>query len=237
MTVEIIAEFGSNPQAHDWGFDLFCAFAAGAGATHAKVQLWRTDVIYPEHMREAKRAWEFPRERLSEFVEEAHRYGLKAGASVFDGEAVQLVAQHCDFLKLAAREWANTVLIRQTLQACKKYGRPLYRSLPHIGRNHYPGPIPVITLHAIPEYPASMAWSLINVIRMARYASLHGPGWGWSSHTRAPGWLDCALAARLGTVVVEKHLALARSDPEGKHSLLPGEFAHMVRRVKAWAKQ
>ena len=224
----IIAEFGSNPAAYGWNFESWCRAAAQAGATHAKVQLWQTD-HFPEAEWEEKWRYEFPRSRLKEFVETAHRYGLKAGASVFDADAVYLTTHllTCDFLKLAAREQLNFEL----RSSCVESGKPVYRSVSDL-ENFVPWRREV-TLFAIQHYPARMTGALLTLLSVARFFKNTGWSWGWSSHTR--GWLDCAMAARLGAVVIEKHLALERSDPEGGHSLLPGKFMHMVRRVQAWA--
>src|SRR3990172_1121814 len=108
--VEIVAEGGSSPARWGWNFDLWCRTAAMAKATAVKVQLFKAE-HFPSAEHASKRPLEFPRARLVEFVEAAHRHGLRAGASVFDNEAVELAAKHCDFLKLAAREWDNAELI------------------------------------------------------------------------------------------------------------------------------
>lgn len=235
--VTVIAELGSNPAAHDWDFNEFCRVAFFAGANAVKCQLWKTE-HFPSWEWAAKRPLEFPRAMLPEFVAQAHRRVLKAGASVFDVEAVELAAAKCDFLKLAAREQGNDALI----SACVYLGRglPVYRSISEAdsyaryfsmgkeeGREF-------VTLYALQRYPASMARSLVALLAWRLFVySLEEDGpieWGWSSHSR--GALDCVLAARLGASVIEKHLCLSKSDPEGGHSLLPDEFGRMVSQIR-----
>ena len=227
--MKIIAELCSNIGDYSWDFDAFCRAAALAGATDAKVQLWRIE-MYPEAMREAKHRYEFPRQLLPHFVQVAHLHGLAAGASVFDEEAVDLAARHCDWIKLAARDQDNSELIRY----CFRHSNFLYRSISEMRYNTLPS---MTTLVTVQTYPCPMWRALWQLARVQSSALTLFP-WGWSSHTAtaAPGWLDCALAARLGAQVVEKHLALDPSDVEAGHSLLPHEFGRMVEKVKRWAR-
>ena len=227
--MKIIAEFCSNVGDHAWDFSAFCRSASQAGATDAKVQLWTTG-MYPPAMREAKRRYEFPRALLPHFVEVAHQYGLNAGASVFDEEAVDLAARHCDWIKLAAREQDNEDLIVSSFES----GKFVYRSISDFSSERIFLSTYHIPLFTIQKYPTGMTSALICLFKVWRY--WRGTIWGWSSHTAAPGWLDCALAARLGAQVIEKHLALDPSDVEAGHSLLQYEFKRMVEEVKRWAR-
>ena len=107
----ILAEIGSNvfPFSRD-RMEAFVIAASEAGADAVKVQLYRAD-HFPEHERASKAATEFPRVQFMDFVSMAHAAGLRAGASVFDEDAVDLVAKHGDFIKLATREQDNATLI------------------------------------------------------------------------------------------------------------------------------
>ena len=231
MTIKVIAELGGNPAAYSWNFDSFCRAALFSGANAVKAQLWKVS-HFPTEERESKRPLEFPRALLPEFVAQAHRRVMKAGASVFDVEAVELAARQCDFLK-------NGRLI----DACVYRGRglPVYRSISEpesyvryasLSGDGYGREF--ITLWAQQEYPASMARSLIALLAWGLFVhSLEDDGpieWGWSSHTASA--LDCVLAARLGASVIEKHICLSKSDPEGAHSLLPDEFGRMVSQIR-----
>lgn len=224
--MKLIAELGSNP-APEWDLRRWCEEAAGAGATHVKIQLWRPE-HFPESERADKRWLEFPRSHLGKFAETAHGFGLQAGASVFDGEAIEIVARRCDFLKLAAREVNNPGLTVPTLAAGQRYGKPVYRSVPDLtwgySNRH------MTLLYVIPEYPTPMWKALVAVVRAAvHFRKLESP-WGWSSHTT--GWLDCWLAAKLGASVVEKHFALSKDDVEAGHSLTPDAFQRLAERIR-----
>ena len=224
--MDIIAELGSNPAPHGWPLEDYVQAAALTGATSVKVQCFRAE-HFPEWAQAEKRKVEFPRARLGEFARLAHAYGLAAGASVFDAEAVELCAQELDFLKLAAREQHDYGLGC----LCMHSGKRLYRSISEdkafmdYGYTYQGGAV----LWAIQKYPAGMIESILTLLHAARLFKSHGKRWGWSSHTR--GWLDVTLAARLGASVAEKHFALSADDPEAGHSPMPAQFKRMVKRI------
>lgn len=211
----VIAEIGEHP--HDWQVWLHAAAEAGADAV--KVQLWQPQ-HFPPHEREAKAKWEFPRGEFAWFVADAHSYGLKAGASVFDLESCNLVASSgADFLKLACREEDN---LRLRLQCWLVHGMvgPVYRSVRATrhgarGPRRLPGEIP---LGCVPEYPAVVGDQALF------WHSWPRPK-GWSSHAR--GWLDLKQHSNVTNPmvpdVVERHLG-----PEPWASTAR-EFEQMVR--------
>ena len=239
--IDIIAELGSNPVDYEWNTERFCKFVAQAGATHIKIQVYKSE-HFPAPYQDEKRRLEFPRHRIREFADNAHRFGLKAGASVFDEEAVEICAAEMDFLKLAAREQDNWKLAGMVADTGKSYFRSisnisLFRSVLFIDREGYwQGEKNVSnrkTLYAIQKYPAPMTLSVFHLLRYRKFISnKHGVGdkWGWSSHTT--GALDCILAARLGASAIEKHLALSRSDVEAGHSLNPVKFLKMASKIR-----
>ncbi len=228
--ISIIAEIGSSP-APAWNFEAWCREARLAGATHVKAQLFQAE-HFPAAEQASKRPLVFPRQRFAEFVATAHIYGLLAGASVFDEDAVQLVAARGDFLKLAAREQANRWLI-DTVVSSSSRNKLMYRSVSACRLDEYMLLTNMTTLFAIQQYPASMTTSLLAVWRWARFARRERFNWGWSSHTR--GDWDCRLAARLGATVIEKHLALTETDLEAGHALTPYAFRAMSERLKGEA--
>lgn len=229
MTIKMIAELGSNPAAYGWDFTEFCRAADFAGATHVKIQLWKT-THFPASEWATKRLLEFPRALLPDFVAQAHRRMLKAGASVFDEEAVELTAVQCDFLKLACREQANNALIAQAVRSTLRYDRTLYRTTDNERHDLRLMGVTGTELFTVARYPTRMIIAWLGVLRAARFFGRMDVAWGWSSHTT--GVLDCVLAARLGASVIEKHLCLDKADPEGGHSLLPDEFEHMVSQIR-----
>ena len=212
----IIAELGSNPALGKWGeLGLFIISAKVCGADACKIQLFRAS-HFPEPEQVSKRAVEFPRERLSYFVEAVHSAGMEAGASVFDFDAIRQ-AENFDWLKLAGREQYNVAL---RLRAIKS-GKKIYRSVADFNElSFWQNETP---LGVVAEYPASMGKSLLRVVAWAGIMRSHGiERWGWSSHTKSA--LDCWAATKLGASVIEKHYALSRFDPEAvsyTHLTLP----------------
>jgi sialic acid synthase SpsE len=229
MNVDIIAELGSNPVDYEWDTDIFCERAARTGATHVKIQLYKAE-HFPAPYQAEKRRLEFPRNRICEFAENAHRFGLKAGASVFDAEAVALAAIDLDFLKLAAREQDNHELSHSVEYVCSM-DKPFYRSISRWESLYNYWYIPYgKTLWAIQKYPASMAESLITLLIASARFSFRGLRWGWSSHTVSGR--ECILAKHLGASVIERHFVLSDSDIESGHSSLPKQFERLCRELK-----
>lgn len=222
----IIAEFGSSPARTGWPFNLLCDEAMEAGADAVKIQLFRAD-HFPDREREVKYRLEFPRDRLPEFARAAHDRYLMVGASVFDEEAVKLASEHCDFIKLAAREQYNSDLIFQVFNQNKR----IFRSVSDLsfGAGDRKSD-QVTTLYAVQRYPTPMSLALYWLIRFSMHCKRNRHRWGWSSHTR--GALDCITAARFGASVIEKHFVLSRRDVEAGHSLLPSAFKCMVNDIR-----
>lgn len=239
----IIAELGSSP-APDWFFTVWCYEAQQAGADAVKVQLFKAEhfahyvgvqytgepmqkILVDTEIKQ-KRPLEFPRYRFGGFVAAAHGCNLKAGASVFDEEAVEIVARDGDFIKLAARERCNSTLTINAIEAALEKGKPIYRSISTGDAWPFASFDNLTTLHAIQEYPAPLYRSIVRLFNFSR--RMRTRRWGWSSHTRSI-W-DCVLAARLGASVIEKHFCLSEKDIEAGHSLLPGDFKRMVQLCK-----
>lgn len=230
----IVAEFGSSParEAWDskamayrgWNLEPWCQSAHQVGADAVKIQLWRVE-HFPIEEQKRKRRLEFPMDKLSSFVKTAHDLYLLAGASVFDEEAVRLASEHCDFIKLAAREQYNSDLIFKAFSQNKQVMRSVSDLAFRAGHSNT-----ITTLFAVQVYPTPIALALYWLIRFSMHCKRSGYRWGWSSHTRSA--LDCVVAARLGASVIEKHFALMPEDIEAGHSLLPDAFGRMVRDIR-----
>ena len=228
MRTFIVAELGSNcfPFTDRKLLHLLDG-AALAKVDAVKVQLFRAD-HFPDIERNEKARYVFPRDRLGWFTQQARlRYGLKVGASVFDNDAVDLVADlGLEFIKLATREEHNHKLrnyIQETF-----YGA-IFRSV------DYPPTYPVtrlpreVTLGCIPKYPTkprSGHWGFLHDM----HTYMPAP-WGWSSHTLCVE--DCLIAVAKGARVIEKHLYYSENDPEYRWSLPPMTLRSMVFVIRA----
>jgi len=88
----------------------------------------------------------------------------------------------------------------------------------------------IIVLHCNTAYPTPMAD--VNLKAMCTIRDTFGVDVGYSDHTLG---IEVAIAAvTLGAAVIEKHFTLDRNlpGPDHKASLLPNEFAEMVRSIR-----
>lgn len=240
MTITIIAEAGSSPAAGDWDFGRWARSAQSAGATALKCQMFHAD-HFPKAEQASKRALEFPRERLREFVLAAHDCGLQAGVSVFDTDGAALAGRQCDFLKLAAREQDNEQLIEACYYEPNELGlrmsrrKPIYRSISRFELSEWSCYHNWTTLMTTQSYPTSTVTACLRVLRAASFFKrYYVRRWGWSSHTR--GTFDVLLAVRLGATVIEKHLAITPDDIEAGHSLSVDQFHRMTFAIRKYER-
>jgi N-acetylneuraminate synthase len=91
----------------------------------------------------------------------------------------------------------------------------------------------VTVLHCTSQYPTPLA--SVNLRAMDTLAQAFGLPVGYSDHTE--GALIPVAAVARGACLIEKHLTLDRTLPGPDHmaSLEPGEFAAMVREIRALA--
>ena len=213
----IIAETCSNIISHLGHLESVVMAVRLSGADALKIQLYRA-----EHFglaeQDFKRRTEFPRELFPDLVRMCHTNGLACGASVFDEEAIGVVVDgEGDFLKLATREFDN----RDLEEDCVLSGIPVIESydVRITGRAFPKLNINLMMMACWPQYPAE------SVI-IPRYLSSEG----WSSHTSH--YKDCLIAVSRGAVAIEKHFALDENDFERGWSLMPSEFAEMVKDIR-----
>ena len=230
----IIAEFGANifgGPSIKATLQRFCQLAHESGADAVKVQMYK-HTHFPKPEWGEKSQTEFPRELFPEFCDRAHSLGMAAGASVFDDEAVAIVAEYGDFLKLATRE-ANNEVLRNT---CIKTGVPLIRSVDwrDISTNREPYHAVrismrnnIATLGCVPIYPTPPRPEFLP---FELNVNLDNPC-GWSSHSQ--GFVDVLCAVKEGAVIIEKHFCTHPSDYEARWSLHPRDFAEMVWCIRA----
>ena len=215
----IIAELCSNITQHLDNLDRCIRIVKSCGADAAKLQLFRAD-HFPEAERAQKQRVEFPRELFPTFIALCHYYGLAAGASVFDNDAVDLVVNSDgDFLKLATREWDNEPLYDR----CSKTELPIIYSFDCRNNDGYIRKAikHSIPMACVPEYPAH------------NFQMIENPK-AWSSHT--PHWLDCVIAVSRYARIVEKHIVFSNQDYEAGWSLTSDLFSQMVKDIR-WTEQ
>ena len=215
----VIAELCSNVIRHLRELPDIIRTVANTGATSAKIQLFHYS-SFPLAEQESKRRVQFPRDRLTEFVELCHKNNLLAGASVFDEGAVDcLEGAGADYIKLAVREWENVNL----WQRCLESRLPKIASWEFLKYPELPFAENTLHLACIPQYPTVDG-------KVPDYSP---NDWGWSSHSYPEGnSLDCLIAVSRGACVIERHMAFSETDFEKGHSLFPSEFTVMVKDIR-----
>ncbi|MEZ5669629.1 MAG: N-acetylneuraminate synthase family protein [Alphaproteobacteria bacterium] len=236
--VQFIAEISSNHARDPERCAALIAAAARAGCDAVKFQLFRIDRLFApeilaaseEHRR--RRDWELPVAMIPGLADETRRQGLAFGCTPFDLDAVDELAPHVDFLKVASYELIWPDLIR----ACARTGRPVILSsgmatldevVAGVGHARAAGCRDLTVLHCISAYPTPAAEC--NLAAMGTIARTCGVAVGWSDHSRSP---EVVLRAvhRWNAAAIEFHLDLDGAGAEygPGHCWLPDEIAPVI---------
>jgi N-acetylneuraminate synthase len=236
-----VAEISSN---HNQDLDRCLRFvdtAAAIGCGAVKFQLFTVeDLFAPEiltrsAMHRARRAYELPRAFLPAITRRCRDLGLRFGCTPFSLEAVAVLAEHVDFLKIASYELLWTPLAT----ACAATGLPVMLAtgmadLEEVGRAvtalRAAGCADPTLLHCVSAYPLPPAEANLAAIETLRRT--FGTRVGWSDHSRSPGVIARAVH-RFGAEVVELHLDLEGRGAEfgPGHCWLPEELAPVIRDI------
>jgi N,N'-diacetyllegionaminate synthase len=249
----VIAEAGVN---HNGDLDLarrLIDAAADAGADAVKFQTFRTDALVSgeapkaRYQVETTGAGESQRAMLARLElsagaharlrDHATARGLVFFSTPFDEASADLLAElGVELLKVPSGEVTNLPLLRHV--AAK--GRPVLLSTgmctleevaSAVETLRTAGDPPVAILHCVSAYPAPAEATNLRAMDTLR-ARFDVPV-GLSDHSLG---IEIALAAvARGAAVLEKHLTLDRGLPGPDHraSLEPGDFAALVRGVRA----
>lgn len=242
--VRFVAEVSSN---HQGSLERCLAFvdrAAEIGCDAVKFQLFRVRSLFapeilarsPEHR--ARERWELPVAFLAPIAERARAMGVAFGCTPFDLEAVEVLAPHVDFFKVASYELLWTPL----LAACARTGKPVVLStgmatLAEV-RDAFEalcaaGARDVTLLHCVSGYPAPAREANLAVLprlaRLGRARPAVRTRVGWSDHTTEPGVVQRAIH-RFGASMIELHLDLDGEGDEFRtgHCWLPEAVRRLV---------
>jgi N-acetylneuraminate synthase len=237
-----IAEVSSN-HAQDLGRALaFVDAAAACGCDAVKFQLFRIDRLFaPEILAKrpelrARERWELPVAYLMPLAERARERGILFSCTPFYLEAVEELAPHVAFYKVASYELLWTDL----LKACAATGKPLIlstgmASMPEIkaavATVRQAGARDLTLLHCVSSYPAPLEDTNLSAIATIRDAT--GVPVGWSDHTRIPTVIERAVH-RWGASAVEFHVDLDGKGAEygPGHCWLFDEIAPVIARIR-----
>jgi len=229
-----IAELGSNHNGDlARAYELIDACAA-AGAGAAKIQVFRIDDLFaPEVVAThpqiaAREAWEFPLAMLEPLAARARERGMAFGATPFGLWAVEAVAAHVDFLKVASYE----LLWHDLLRACAATGKPLVVSTgmatdaeidAAVDVARAAGAADLTLLHCVSAYPTPP--EQCNLAAIGALRARHGCPVGWSDHSAAAAVVERAVR-RWDAAQVELHVDLpdAGGHEAGAHNWTPADL-------------
>lgn len=219
----------------------FVDTAARIGCNAVKFQLFRvSDLFAPQILSRSRKhrerqAYELPPEFVPQIAAHCRRLGLAFGCTPFSLEAVSLLADQVDFLKIASYELLWTPL----LAACAATGLPLMLSTGMADMSEVVGAVSTLRhggcrdltlLHCVSAYPLESGQANLAAIDTLRRA--FDVKVGWSDHSRQPG-IIYRVVHRYEAAVVEFHLDLEGSGAEygPGHCWLPREMAAVIRDV------
>lgn len=219
--------------------------AAAAGFDAVKFQLFRVDDLFApeilarseEHRR--RRTWQLPVEFIPPLAERARERGLGFSCTPFSLDAVEVLAPHVDFLKVASYELLWDDLLRE----CAGTGLPIVVStgMANLDEVHHAvevvrdaGCADLTLLHCVSAYPTPPAEANLGAIATLRDRT--GLPAGWSDHTNDPAVIHRAVH-RWGASFVELHFDLDGTGAEfgPGHCWLPSTAGPLIRDLRAGA--
>ncbi len=217
--------------------------AALCGCWGVKFQLFRMEQLFSREILETsethrqRRRWELPLHYIPELAACAKAEGITFGCTPFDLEAVDLLAPHVDFLKIASYELTWVPLIHQ----CGQTGLPLMISTGMADQNEImqaiaeaktSGVQDLAVFHCVSNYPTLVKdCNLAAIKTLGQLLANDFPQGkvGWSDHSVNPGVIRRAVDF-WASDLVEFHFDL---DGEGHeysagHCWLPGEISPVI---------
>lgn len=237
-----IAEIGSNHNAHRERCEALVDAAAWAGCRAVKLQVFRVEDLFAPQALEAhpelerRRAWEFPLELWGPVRERCRKRGVELGVTPFALWAVNELADHVDFFKIASYELLWPALIR----ACAATGRPLVLSTGMATLEEVAAAVAVAReggaerqlrlLHCVSGYPTPPEQANLSAIAALR--EHFGAPVGWSDHTCSERVVRRAVT-RWEASDVELHIDLDGHGQEaGEHSWSPRRLRGLIASIE-----
>lgn len=242
MGVKFISEVSSNHhRSLERALD-FIRVSKEIGCDAVKFQLFKIDELFaPEILRkrpelQKRREWELPVEMLPDLAAACREMKIEFSCTPFYLKAVDELAPHVDFFKVASYELPWTDLLR----ACGQSGKPVILStgmatMDEVQRAYetlvLAGAKDVTLLHCNSGYPTPLEDANLKVIETLRAST--GAKVGWSDHTVRPSVIYRAVH-RFAAETVEFHLDLDGQGDEFKtgHCWLPDRIRSVISDVR-----
>ncbi len=244
MKTRFVAEVSSNwcrrSARGDRAADLeralaFVDTAAGLGCAAVKFQQFRIrELFHPValralHFLRRREDWELPEEFNAELAARARERKIAFASTPFYRSAVDVLAPHVDFFKLASYQ----LLWLEMLAAVARTGKPVVLATGMATLEEVQGAVATLRengcreltlLHCVSAYPTPVADANLRAIQTLR-TTFRGVPVGWSDHTQRAEVIERAVRGH-GAEMVEFHLDLDRDGAEysGRHCWLPGEI-------------
>lgn len=244
----VIAEIGINHQGDVALAKRLVEESAAAGADIVKFQLRDMEALYrqgsngsggedlgPQYTLDLLAKYNLDADQLFTVFDHCAEVGIDVMCTAWDPRSVdRLVDYGVPSLKVASADMTNHALLRHMAAS----GTPMVISTGMSTESEIRETIEVMRstgvahafLHCQSTYPAP--FKDLNLAYLTRLAELARTPVGYSGHER--GFHVPVAAVALGARIIEKHVTVDR-DLEGndhKVSLLPGEFAEMVQRIR-----
>jgi sialic acid synthase SpsE len=240
--MKFIAEVSSNHHRDLNRCFEFIDASAKAGCDAVKFQLFKIDQLFsPEILARSekhrkRRDWELPVAFLPELAQRCKQAGVEFSCTPFYLAAVDELAPHVDFFKIASYE----LLWDDLLAACARTGKPIILSTGMATIPEVQHAVEVLKAHGCAEptllhctsaYPTPYTEANLAAIQTIREQT--GCAVGWSDHTVEPAVMHRAIH-RWGARVIEFHLDLDGQGEEfaAGHCWLPAQIGQLIQEVK-----
>jgi N-acetylneuraminate synthase len=241
MKTRFVAEVSSNHQRDLARALAFIDSAAEIGCAAVKFQQFKIRELFaPEalaaHPKLLEREkWEFPESFNAELAARARAKKIQFASTPFYRGAVELLAPHVDFFKLASYQLLWTEMLALVARTKKPVvlatGMASLEEVKQaVGTLRTNGCTDLTLLHCVSSYPAKAAEANLAALETLRKS--FGCAAGWSDHTRDPAVLERAVR-RWQAAMIEFHYDLDGQGDEAKggHCWLPGQIAWVIQNL------